>query len=95
MIDGYFNTQPTDTYFVLLMRKSSGSLNLVNVFTFEKWKRTDHILLSATGFSQLRINNYDHMAKGPVKLIKQVKIAHSFLQSVSHQFHVTILSLPM
>ena len=33
--------------------------------------------------------------KGPVKLIKQVKIAHSFLQSVSNQFHVIILSLPM
>ena len=33
--------------------------------------------------------------KGPVKLIKQVKIAHSFLQSVSDQFHVIILNLPM
>ena len=34
-------------------------------------------------------------SKEPVKLIKQVKIAHSFLQSVSDQFHVIILSLPM
>ena len=33
--------------------------------------------------------------KGPVKLTKRVKIAHSFLQSVSDQFHVIILSLPM
>ena len=33
--------------------------------------------------------------KGPVKLIKRVKIASSFLQSVSDQFHVIILSLPM
>ena len=33
--------------------------------------------------------------KGPVKLIKRVKIAHSFLQSVSDQFHIIILSLPM
>ena len=33
--------------------------------------------------------------KGPVKLIKRVKIAHSFLQFVSDQFHVIILSLPM
>ena len=33
--------------------------------------------------------------KGPVKLIKRVKIPHSFLQSVSDQFHVIILSLPM
>ena len=30
-----------------------------------------------------------------VKLIKWVKIAHSLLQSVSDQFHVIILSLPM
>ena len=34
-------------------------------------------------------------SKGPVKLIKRVKIAHSFLQFVSNQFHVIILSLPM
>ena len=33
--------------------------------------------------------------KGPVKLIKRVKIAHSFLQSVSNQFHVIILSVSM
>ena len=33
--------------------------------------------------------------KGPVKLIKRVKIPHSFLQSVSDQFHVIILSLTM
>ena len=32
-------------------------------------------------------------AKGPVKLIKRVKIAHSFLRSVSDQFHVIVLSL--
>ena len=33
--------------------------------------------------------------KGPVKLIKRVKIAHSLLQSVSDQFHVIVSSLPM
>ena len=33
--------------------------------------------------------------EGPVKLIKPVRIAHSFLQSVSHQFRVIILSLLM
>ena len=38
-------------------------------------------------------NRYD--ARGPVMLIKRVKIAHSFLQSVSDQFHVIISSLPM
>ena len=35
----------------------------------------------------------DH--KGPVKLIKRVKIAQSFLQSVSDLFHIIILSLLM
>ena len=35
------------------------------------------------------------IGKGPVKLIKRVKIAHSFLQCVSKQFHVISLSLPM
>ena len=33
--------------------------------------------------------------KGSVKLINEVKIAHSFLQSVSNQFHLIILSLPI
>ena len=33
--------------------------------------------------------------KVPVKLIKSVKIAHSFLLSVPDQFHVIILNLPM
>ena len=33
--------------------------------------------------------------KGPLKLIKLVKIAHSFLQSVSNQFLIIILSLPI
>ena len=35
------------------------------------------------------------MHKGPVKLVEWVTIAHSFLQSVSDQFHIIILSLPM
>ena len=34
-------------------------------------------------------------SKGSVKLIKRVKTAYSFLQSVSDQFHVIILSLLM
>ena len=33
--------------------------------------------------------------KGPVKLIKRVKIAHSFLQSVANEFLIIILSLPL
>ena len=38
-------------------------------------------------------NFYQLRSKEPVKLIKRVKIAHSFLQSVSNQFHVIILKL--
>ena len=38
---------------------------------------------------------YGEFIKGPVKPVKRVKIVHSFLQSVSDQFHVIILSLPM
>ena len=45
----------------------------------------------------ININNFPicDIQKGPVKLIKRVKIAHSFLQSVSDLFHVIILRLPM
>ena len=32
--------------------------------------------------------------KGTVKLMQRVKIARSYLKSVSNQFHVIILSLP-
>ena len=35
------------------------------------------------------------LVKGPVKLIKRVKIVHSFLQSVSDQLNVIRLTLPM
>ena len=41
-----------------------------------------------------RDQSIETLHEGPVKLIKQVKIAHSFLQSVSDQFHIIILSLP-
>ena len=37
----------------------------------------------------------DIFDKGPIKLMQWMKIAHSFLQSVSNQFHVIILNLPM
>ena len=33
--------------------------------------------------------------KGPVRLMQRVEIAHSFLRSVSGQFHVVILGLPV
>ena len=40
------------------------------------------------------LSQWTGLYKGPVKLIKWVKIAHSFLQSVSNQFHFIILSIP-
>ena len=42
--------------------------------------------------TNLQISDFD---KGTVKLIERVEKAHSFLHSVSNQFHVIILSLPM
>ena len=45
--------------------------------------------------NEKEISSACHLSKGSVKLIKRVKIAQSFLQSVSDQFQVIILSLPM
>ena len=41
------------------------------------------------------LNHRNEPGKGPVELIQRVKIAHSFLQSVTNLFHFVILSLPM
>ena len=41
------------------------------------------------------VEPYSGVLRPTAKLIKRVKIAHSFLQPVSNQFHVIILSLPM
>ena len=38
---------------------------------------------------------FKQKSKGPVKLIKRVKIAHSLSDFVSNQFHFIILTLPM
>ena len=57
------------------------------------------LLLASTGclkkFARIGTHKTSFLDKGPVKLIKRVKIANSFLQSVSDKFHVTILSLSM
>ena len=50
---------------------------------------SDYLIVKDNGFF------IEILDKGPVKLIKRVKIAHSFSQSVSDQFHVIILRLPM
>ena len=43
----------------------------------------------------LEMRELNHIAKGTVKLMQRVKIAHSFLQFVSNLFHFIILILPM
>ena len=45
--------------------------------------------------SQCVDSSVNRSEKGPMKLIQRVKIAHSFLQSVSNQFHFIISSLLM
>ena len=60
-----------------------------------------HVTLIHKGYSILAVTNYRPisvlpiLSKGPVKLIQRVKIAHSFLRSVSNLFHFIILSLHM
>ena len=54
-----------------------------------------HAELEKDRYKDLGLRELNDTEKGPVKLIKQVKIANSFLQSVSNQFDVIILSLPM
>ena len=56
------------------------------------WHRLTDLHLSKLIMTVLTLRD---VSKGPVKLIKRVKIAYSFLQSVSDQFHVMTLSLPM
>ena len=53
------------------------------------------IFLTLVSMESTHLVIFSTSAKGPVKLIKQLKIAHSFLQFVSNQFHVIILSLLM
>ena len=54
--------------------------------------QTFHRLKNYTGLPDEKLLPVE---KGPVKLMQRVKIAHSFLQSVSNQFRVIILSLSM
>ena len=51
------------------------------------WLTDDRLIYSHT--------NLFFSIKGHVKLMQRVKIAHSFLHSVSNQFHIIILSLPV
>ena len=54
------------------------------------------LILSSSSFKRLKQPPKDTIkAKGPVKLMKRVKIAHSFSQSVSNQFLIIILCLPI
>ena len=75
------------------MEKTSFRLcndDAINLQTIIKWLIT--LKLGSLGISLLLVNNH---CKGPVKLIQQVKTAHSFLQYMPSQFHVITLSLLM
>ena len=53
------------------------------------------VMITDTDNNQLNFEKFNGLGgiahcKGPVKLIQQVKIAHSFLQSVSNLFHFII-----
>ena len=55
----------------------------------------DQIRTISPGYmSRALLFTFPH-CKGPLKLIKWIKIAHSFLQSLSNLFHFIILSLPI
>ena len=47
------------------------------------------------GHAQYISSNGIFFCHSEAKLMERVKIAHSFSQSASNQFHVIILSLPM
>ena len=74
---------------LILLNCEAASLTVFTTMCPEEQQTTDNFIVKDYCFI---IKIFD---KGPVKLIKRVKIAHSFLQYVSNQFHVIILSLPM
>ena len=62
---------------------------------FEKRLTQDNRFLFCKKYALFDGSMFLKINKGPVKLMKRVKIAHSFLQLVSNQFHVIVLSFPM
>ena len=99
---GYFNTN-------LHLEDASVELNLLHWFEMvqihckEKFVGTALLQYQPLrggggGRGGLNLNQMGmchRLLRRPVKLIQRVKIAHSFLQSVSNLFHFIILSLPM
>ena len=83
-MDEYFSAWFPLPSFVGLTHRAN---NFVRECICQAGKKTKSCIYS------LKINLIDK--NGPVKLIKRVKIAHLSLQSVSDQFHIVILSLPM
>ena len=72
----------------------SGEIELQD--TVKKMCSLDNIKIAAATIRQSLLDlDSEFDDKGPVKLIERVKIAHSFLQSVSNQFHIIILSMPI
>ena len=72
------------------------SILLKNIHTVEITNIYMYFTLLSRSVPKWFVRQFDcHWLEGPVKLIKRVKIAHSFLQSVSNEFHVIILSFAM
>ena len=103
----FFNENDSLACFAILGELSSftvaffKTLSLLSLFVgfFRGQGRTN--LSTPQCFSWLKKTKYQKIiffafcAKGPVKLMLRVKIARSFLQSMSNQFHVIILRLPL
>ena len=53
----------------------------------------DNFIAKASLLQCVFVKNMNKRGKGPLKLIQRVKIAHSFLQSVSNQSHFIIFKL--
>ena len=91
---------PSSNRFNIARQKSVGeivpppSLNRVKTCTFFTRYQGEYFKLKDFGSALFNHTIRPHY-KEPVKLIKPVKIAHSFLQFVSDQFHIIILSLPV
>ena len=88
---------PTKNYQNLAKNSTKTSQKLMKNFVVTFFIRflQDCLLLILHYFSESKFSWRKLHDKGPFKLIKRVKIAHSFLQSLSNQFHIIILSLPM
>ena len=74
---------------MILLNYEAASLTVFTTMCPKEQQTSDNLIVKEYCFI------IEIFGKGPVKLIKRVKIAHSLLQPVSDQFHIIILGLPM